>query len=176
MVNYIKLIIPIVLVLLNMSCNKTQNIETKDNYIEVQKEKSENKADSSLRTNKLVIEDTILKNYNTIFTAYDFNSQDAYSQILAVNWISKDSIEYVIDYENQLCGGLCKGIAVSKYSEKDRNTEEYSSFVEYSETKEDLLIVILIEAEKERKAKATIYEGNYASECSPYEFVMTKKD
>ena len=167
------LLLPIFLLI---SCKNTENTETKDDFVNLQNEITKDQPDSILKPKKIVIKHSILKNYNTIYAAYDFNSQDAYSQILAVNWISKDSIEYVIDYENQLCGGLCKGIAVSKYSEKDRNTEEYSSFVEYSETKEDLLIVILIEAEKERKAKATIYEGNYASECSPYEFVMTKKD
>ena len=163
-------------ILLFISCKKTQNTESKDDFVNFPNEILENRPDSILKPKKFVIKDSILKNYNTIYSAYDFDSSDAYSQILAINWISKDSIEYIIDYENQLCDGFCKGIAVSKYSEKDQNTEEDSSFIEYSETKEDLHIIILLEAENKNKAKATIYEGNYASECSPYEFVMTKKD
>ena len=167
-------------IFLLISCKKTHNTETKDDVVNQQNAIVKNQRDSLIKTENLHIKDSILKNYNTIYTAYDFDSSDAYSQILAINWISKDSIEYIIDYENQLCEGICKGIAIRKYADtalkEDKNTGENSYFIEYSERKEELLIVILIEPEKEFKAKTTIYEGNYASECSPYEFVMTKKD
>ena len=167
----------LLLFLLFISCKKPQNAEVKEDFVNLEKEILIDQADSILKPVKFVIKDSILKNYNRIYAAYDFDSSDTFSQTLAVNWITNDSIEYLIDYENQLCEGFCNGVAVHKYGneelEKDENIEEGSYFVKYSEKKEDLLIVILIEAEKKGKAKAIIYEGNYASECSPYEFIMT---
>ncbi len=114
-----------------------------------------------------------VKRYEKVYIAKQENSDDDFYQELSIHWISDTEIKYKLIYDNQLCAGECVGTAVQIDYEVD--ISENSSFTDFMEKKKNTRILIKIGKTNKDKAIATIFEGKYSSECSPYESVMLEK-
>lgn len=123
--------------------------------------------------------EVINKVYDQSFFASSQDGSDDFTQELLINWISKDSIDYKIIFSNQLCEGECVGLAINQNSKKETEINNYKGDVypelSYTERKENILVMIKVDTNKNR-ATAAIYEGEYSSECSPYEHIMIERN
>ncbi|WP_207224185.1 hypothetical protein [Aquimarina brevivitae] len=131
------------------------------------------------KTKDYIVEDSILKNYTHIYTAYDFETSDSYNQMLALNWLHQDTIAYYLEYYNQLCEGYYTGnVIINKSQTKHAITNNDSlslAVLEYLEQKESELVVVIQFLDQNKDSVAAgVFASEYAVECSPYEFIMHK--
>ncbi len=166
----------LILVILCFSCNLKQKKTQINDPKEI--ETSKNTASENVQKPYYFKTDSLLvykKLFDKMFVARQDNNEDNFYQSLFINWTSNNKIEYKLYYENQLCEGECKGMAMRKKTTLKKSAQQKTSkysFITYEDKKDDISIIIKIDSIEKNKALAGVFDGKYASECSPYEFIM----
>lgn len=166
-----KLIIVAVLFLISCSSKKmdekdadTQGSETVGNLAEASRE------DGSNAHYNAGDDATLRKAFDRTF-AYE-DSVNQVVQQLRVNWLSNDSIEFILTADNNLCAYKLTGTAVNQYPGADPEVEEdHAGFaypaIEYIVVDGRQLHSIRIEMTERRLAKISYEYATPRDECDP---------
>ncbi len=156
--------------------------------------KSESKPSNELKDNETkttqVAEDlnTEIKSVNTIiatkkYVAQQKDANGSYSQNLLISWISDNTVEYTLTWNNNSCKRTVKGRANSLKPEKEPFMSSYKgvSFevTKYKDSKSDYSILLQLDSTNKDKAVVDLVlttDGDEQDEeCKPQSVVMVEQ-